>query len=300
MLQARLEGEPTSKTPRVPPAQSPGITPLGQEANSQEADSKTSTTRLAHTTSTVLQLNAFVDSYVEGIVSEAKSELVAEALNSPPKTRSAHVDAPVTPGPLPFTEGSSGAGTALAQKERSSAAKVTSHRAQASPSRDSAPHAKAAGGPQQQLGGIEPVSLSLQAASGPDEQRASTGSSDEDTQQRGLGEVEQVGQPLRREGSGVAEVADIDVPPVVAEIVLEVLEAVTQHTHKVNVSILRILLKIMQMQTQCLEMHSACCNVLGMLLQYIVILKTQQFRGCLRHFVMTARTAYAESCLHAT
>lgn len=237
MLQARLEGEPTSKTPRVPPAQSPGITPLGQEADSQEADSKASTTKPAPTAPSALQLNAFVDSYVEGIVLEAKSELLAEAHSSPPKTMSADADAPVTPSTLPFTEGSSGVGTASAQTGRSSAARAASHRAHASPLRESAQQAEAGGEPQQQLGGSEPVSPSLQAAAGPDVQRANAGSRNADAQQSGEVKAGQLGKSPRRNESELPKAADTDVPTEVAEIILEVLEAVTQHTHSGKVGL---------------------------------------------------------------
>lgn len=126
LLQARLEGEPTWKTPRVPPAESPGITPLAQEA-----DSQASTTPASPASPDALQLDAFVSSYVEGIVSQAKSELVAEALQATPLKGSTRAGAAVTPGSLAFTQGSSAGSTASPHKSRSASGptKALTHRA---------------------------------------------------------------------------------------------------------------------------------------------------------------------------
>lgn len=130
LLQAGLEGEPTWKTPRVPPAQSPGITPLAQEA-----DAQASTTAAAPVIPDALQLDAFVNNYVESIVSQAKSELVAEAQQTTPLKGSTQAAAAMTPGSLAFTQGSSAGSTASPHKGRSASGptKALPHRAQPRP-----------------------------------------------------------------------------------------------------------------------------------------------------------------------
>ena len=183
MLQTGLEGEPTWKTPRVPPAQSPGITPLAQEA-----DSQTSTAQAAPASPDALQLDAFVNSYVEGIVSNAKSELVAETLHSTPLKGDTPPGAPVTPGSLAFTQGSSAGSTASPHKGRSGSnpAKAGTHRAQPRPGHmPLSPHADSAS--KQQQSPDVAVSSNTQAARG-SELRASAdsrGSSQRDAQQEG-------------------------------------------------------------------------------------------------------------------
>ena len=155
MLQAGLEGEPTWKTPRVPPAQSPGITPL-----TQEADSQTSTTKAAPAVPQEVQLNAFVNNYVESIVSEAKSELLAEEWQE----SSTQGGAPETPQSLAFTQGSSAGSTATPHKGRSGSARAGQgpHRAQPSPMQvPLAQHADAAGRQQHQQDADVPVSSSF-------------------------------------------------------------------------------------------------------------------------------------------
>ena len=129
MLQAGLEGEPTWKTPRVPPAQSPGITPLAHEA-----DSQASTFAVAPVSLDAL-LDAFVSNYVESIVSQAKSDLVAEALQATPLKGSTRAGAAVTPGSLAFTQGSSAGSTASPHKSRSASGptKALPHKAQPRP-----------------------------------------------------------------------------------------------------------------------------------------------------------------------
>lgn len=185
LLQAGLEGEPTWKTPRVPPAQSPGITSLAQEA-----DSQTSTTKAAPASSDALQLDAFVNKYVESIVSKAKSELVAEALHSTPLKGDFRTGAPVTPGSLAFTKGSSAGSTASPHKGRSGSgpAKAGPSRAQPHPlhtslSRDAVSASKE----QQQQGPVAAISSSTQAARGSELHATpdSSGSSQKDPQQEG-------------------------------------------------------------------------------------------------------------------
>ena len=163
MLQAGLEGEPTWKTPRVPPAQSPGITPLAQEA-----DSQTSTTKEAPVSPDALQLDAFVDNYVESIVSKAKSELVAEALHSTPLKRGYPPDAPMTPGSLTFTQGSSAGSTVSPLKGRSGSGLVKAglHRAQPRPLHMPMSQHAGSASKQQQQGPNVAVSASSQAARG--------------------------------------------------------------------------------------------------------------------------------------
>lgn len=162
MLQAGLEGEPTWKTPRVPPAQSPGITPL-----TQEADSQLSITKAAPAFPDALQLDAFVNVYVESIVSEAKSELLAEALHATPQKSSTQAGAPEAQASLAFTQGSSAGSTANPHKSRSAPARAGPHKAQPSPVQvPLAQHAVTAGRQQQQLGPDVPVSSSTQAGSG--------------------------------------------------------------------------------------------------------------------------------------
>lgn len=155
VLQAGLEGEPTWKTPRVPPAQSPGITPL-----SQEADSRTSTTKAAPAVHEALQLDVFVHSYVESIVSEAKSELLAEARHTSQETTSIQRGVPDMPASPAFTQGSSAGSTATPHKGRS--ARAGPHRAQVSPVQASL--AQQAASRQRQLGPDVPVPASKQAA----------------------------------------------------------------------------------------------------------------------------------------
>ena len=122
-LQAGLEGEPTSKTPRVPPAQSPGMTCLLQAAQPEATAAKPAAAASA------LHLEAFVTDFVENLVSEVKSELAAEAQSTAGQSgisqREPH---------LPFTEGSS-AVSPSPQKAHAGAAKRTPGRNQSSAKR---------------------------------------------------------------------------------------------------------------------------------------------------------------------
>jgi hypothetical protein len=117
-----LEGEPTSKTPRVPPAQSPGMTCLLQAAQPEA-------TAAQPAAASALQLEAFVNDFVENLVSEVKSELTAEAQSTAGQSGITHKEAP-----LPFTEGSS-AVSPSPQKAHSAAAKRTPNRNQSSAKR---------------------------------------------------------------------------------------------------------------------------------------------------------------------
>ncbi len=117
-----MEGEPTSKTPRVPPAQSPGITCLLQAAEPEATAAKPAAASALH-------LEAFVNDFVEHLVSEVKSELVAEAQSTAGQSGISHKEPP-----LPFTEGSS-AVSPSPQKAHSGAAKRTPSRNQSSAKR---------------------------------------------------------------------------------------------------------------------------------------------------------------------
>ncbi|DBA97191.1 TPA: hypothetical protein ACH3X1_014950 [Trebouxia sp. C0004] len=121
--EAGLEGEPTSKTPRVPPAQSPGITCLLQAAEPGATTAKPAAAASA------LHLEAFVSDFVENLVSEVKSELVAKAQSKAGQSGISHKDPS-----LPFTEGSS-AFSPSPQKAHSGAAKRTPSRNQSSAKR---------------------------------------------------------------------------------------------------------------------------------------------------------------------
>ena len=273
LLQAGLEGEPTWKTPRVPPAQSPGITPLAHEA-----DSHTSTTQAAPASLDALRLDAFVHNYVESIVSKAKSELVAEELHSTTLKGDTPPGAPATPGSLAFTQGSSAGSTVSPHKGRSGSgpAKAGPHRAQHRPLyMPLSPHVVSAS-KQQQQGPDVVVSSSTQAA----RSLQLHGSSQKDAQQEGQWEdallsslqapAVSEGQAPHKDkvvngsdgqggwqltGDGVAETASADepsgkdelLPPrlaeadadatrMVSEIVQEILQAVSERTHADQVS----------------------------------------------------------------
>ena len=271
LLQAGLEGEPTWKTPRVPPAQSPGITLLAQEA-----DSQTSTTKAAPASPDALQLDAFVDKYVESIVSKAKSELVAEALHSTPLKGDAMIKggAPVTPGSLAFTQGSSAGSTASPHKSRPS-------RAQPHPLHmPLSQHAVSPNKQQQQQGPVAAVSACTQAARGSELLAApdGRGSSRKDAQQEGqlddvlsprvqapavseghasskdtringsdgqggwqltgegVVEIASAGEQSGKDGLVAPQPADADTTRMVSEIVQEILQAVSERTHADQVS----------------------------------------------------------------
>ncbi len=118
-LQFTLEGEPTSKTPRVPPAQSPGINAMHQHEIAA-VSSKPSPANSAG-------LDAFVHDFVDSLVSEVKSELMAEAQGTAAQ-RSSHADASAVQSSLPFTEGSSAAVSPSPHKAQLAAAKGTPHK----------------------------------------------------------------------------------------------------------------------------------------------------------------------------
>lgn len=277
VLQAALEGEPTWKTPRVPPAQSPGITPLAQEV-----DSQMSTTKAAPALPDA-QLDGFVNDYVDSIVSKAKSELFAEALQSMPHIRSAQAAAPETPGSLAFTQGSSAGSTASPHKGQSGSFPARApHRAQPSPSHiPLAQHAVLAGG-QQQQGPAVAVSSTMQAATGsqmhtlansksssqgdmqqegqpddgvssslqasaksevqaPSRDNRTAGSDDQGSRQlmkEGMAETASVGKQTANHELLLSEAtdADADATRIVSEIVQEMLQAVSEHTHADQVS----------------------------------------------------------------
>ena len=122
-MQTSLEGEPTSKTPRVPPALSPGI-----NVPHQGEDPKAVSAMPAAAKPAALQLDAFVNDFVKSIVSKVKSELVAEAQCTAPHDTS-RAGAASLPPTLLFTEGKSAANVSP-HKGRSAAARPLSHRPQ--------------------------------------------------------------------------------------------------------------------------------------------------------------------------
>ena len=86
----------------------------------QEADTAAAPAKPA--AATALQLDIFVNGFVEDIVSEVKSELVAEA-QSNASQRKTRVEAPLLPASLSFTEGSSAAVSPSPHKARPGALK---------------------------------------------------------------------------------------------------------------------------------------------------------------------------------
>lgn len=276
MLQTGLEGEPTWKTPRVPPAQSPGITP-----HAQEAESQASTTAAAPAAPDALQLDAFVNQYVESIVSQSKSELVAEALQATPLKGSTRAGTAVTRGSLAFTQGSSAGSTLSPHKSRSASGPTKPHRAQPRPLPVPLALHAASPGSQLQQGPAVAVSSSMEFARD-SELHASPGSrsiNQRGTQQEGQldgalsssskapaePEVQALSKDRRSSGSdgqqltgkGVEETAsaskqsgkdellspqtadadgDGDATRMVSEIVQEILQAVSESRHADQVS----------------------------------------------------------------
>ena len=231
MLQARLEGEPSSKTPRVPPAQSPGITPVDQEAESCASVTKAALTAAVPTDQ---QLDDFVTSYVDGIVSEVKSELVADAFNSRLlRENRSQADASEISIPSVFTEGSS----AQSHRGRPGTAKASPHRAHPSHVHQPAPSASSANN-QQQPDESEAACSDCQTAVGRldvQSRHAIDSESDEqDQQQDGVAETGQLSKEMGRDDAQL-KAADTDAPKVVAEIVQELLESVSQRPHATKV-----------------------------------------------------------------
>ena len=66
-VQAQLEGEPFHNAPRVPPAETPGI----RRAQAEAPADPSSPTAHAH------QLDAFVDSFIDHLISDVRAELTA-------------------------------------------------------------------------------------------------------------------------------------------------------------------------------------------------------------------------------
>ena len=95
----------------------------------QEADTAAAPAKPA--AATALQLDIFVNGFVEDIVSEVKSELVAEA-QSNASQRKTHIEAALLPASLSFTEGSSAAVSPSPHKARLGALKGTPNRGQPS------------------------------------------------------------------------------------------------------------------------------------------------------------------------
>ena len=83
---------------------------------------------------TAVHLDIFVNDFVESIVSEVKSELVAET-QSNSSHRNVHVEAPLLPASLSFTEGSSAAVSPSPHKARPGALKGTPNKGQSSTNR---------------------------------------------------------------------------------------------------------------------------------------------------------------------
>lgn len=121
----------------------------------QEADREAAPAKPAAATAS--QLDIFVNGFIEDIVSEVKSELVAEAQSNTSHTN-AHVEAPLLPASLSFTEGSSAAVSPSPHKARPGALKGTPNRGQ--PSTNRSAHKASSASAAQDQGSLE-LSLSM-------------------------------------------------------------------------------------------------------------------------------------------